>query len=125
MTSFPLRMQALATRLMQTTKFGNSATFSHPNIDKVYARGTGKTTEGTPTSLPTTIGGPIGVAAKLINGDTIQESDQIIYVEASRLTFAIIPGETTVTINANKFAVTHVKAYRVQDVDVAFRLVIR
>jgi hypothetical protein len=108
-----------------TTKFGNSATFNHPNADKVYNRETGKTTEGSPTVLPTSIGGPIGVSPRLVNGDTIQESDQIIYVEESRLTFTIEPGETTVTIDGKTFAITEVKPFRTQDVDVAFRLVIR
>ena len=123
--TFATRMQALATRMTKVTKFGNSATFTHPNADKTYDRTTGKTTAGADITLATTIGGPIGVSPRLIDGSTVQENDQVIYVEATRLTFTIVPGETTVAVNGEVYAIVDITPFRTQDTDVAFRLVIR
>ena len=123
--SFATRQQALLTRLSATSKFGNTATFTHPNADKAYDRTTGKTTAGADTSLATTVLGPRGVSPRLINGTTVQESDMQITVEASRMTFTIVPGETTVTINSKVYTVTAIFPTRLNDVDVSFRLVLR
>ena len=121
--SLATKMQALATKLLQVDRFGNSATFSHPT--RTYDRTTGKTTTTSTATLVTTIGGPSGVNPKLVNGTTVKESDQVVYVEASQLTFVIDPAVTSVTINSKTYAITEVTPYRVNDIDVAMRLVIR
>lgn len=122
--SFATRLQSLVTRLTAVDRLGNSATFSHPN--ETYDRATGKVVvNAPPTTLATTIGGPIGVNPKLANGTTVQESDQVIYAEASQMTFTIVPGQTRVTINTKVYAIVSVEPYRVNDTDVAFKLMIR
>lgn len=124
--SFATRLRSLVTRLTAVDKFGNTATFSWPNTGATYDRATGKVTGGTPVSdLVTTVGGPTGIDPKLMNGGTITERDQMITVEASRVTNTIVPGQTTVTINTKEFAVTKVIPSRTNDTDIAYRLVIR
>ena len=124
MTSFALRQQALMTRLTKLTKFGNSATFNHQPT--TYNRDTGKTTnDGSLVTLATTVGGPIGVNPRLINGSTIQETDQIIRVEASRLTFTISMKFTKVTIDGREYVITSITPSRANDVTIAYMLVIR
>lgn len=124
MSSFALRQQALMTRLTALTKFGNSATFNHQPT--TYNRDTGKTVnDGSATVLATTVGGPIGVNPRLINGSTIRETDQIIRVEASRLTFTISIDFTKVTIDSREYAITSITPSRANDVTIAFMLVVR
>ncbi len=87
--------------------------------------GIGTGTGTAPTILATTVGGPIGVNPRLINGTTIQETDQTIIVEASRLTFTISIDKTKVTIDGRKYAITSIKPSRANDVTIAYMLVIR
>lgn len=124
MSSFALRQQGLLDRLTDIAKFGNSATFNHQAT--TYDRDTGKTAnDGALVTLATTVGGPVGVNPRLINGDTIQETDQTIIVEASRLTFTISIDTTKVTIDGRVYAITSITPSRANDVTIAYTLVIR
>lgn len=123
MSSFALRQQSLLTRLTALTKFGNSATFT--DTISTYDETTGKPTPGTPTVLATTIGGPLGVNPKYVNGDTIKQTDQMIVVEASRLTFTPSLESTKVAIDGRNYTVTAIKPLRANDVYIGYRMVVR
>ena len=121
--SFATDMQELVTELTDITEFGNSATFT--DTPQPYDPDDGKTTPGTPVVFATTIGGPVGVNPRLINGSTIQETDQMITVEASRMPFDIDLDTTTVAIAGRTYAITAIKTPVTNDTDIVHKLVIR
>ena len=123
--SFATEMQELVTELTSITEFGNSATFTDTPPAVPYNPDTGKTTPGTPVPFATTIGGPVGVNPKLVNGSTIQETDQMIIVEASRMPFDIDMDTTTVTIAGRLYAITSIETPVTNDTDIAHKLIIR
>ena len=118
--SFATDMRLMASEL--ATDLGNSATFKDKTTN-TYDNTTGKTTVVT-ADQAVKVGGPFGYDPRLIDGDTVLESDAKIILSAEGLTWTPDVNELVV-IDSRTWTIVKVEPLKAQDVTVAWEIQIR